>query len=119
MAEGLIEHARDIPDERFLAAVQRTIELRPGLWATRWDLANTLGGREWAVALYAIADASPNSDYTFNIPEGVDIYDVPGVPAKVALAKAKRLIKRGLLNGCACGCRGDFELTDAGRELLG
>lgn len=24
----------------------------------------------------------------------------------------------GLLSGCACGCRGDLELTDAGRSFL-
>jgi hypothetical protein len=31
-------------------------------------------------------------------------------PRKVVLAKARKLIKRGLLDGCACGCRGDFTL---------
>lgn len=33
-------------------------------------------------------------------------------------AKMRSLIKRGLVKGCACGCRGDFELTDAGREFI-
>ncbi|MEV4454465.1 hypothetical protein [Microbispora sp. NPDC049633] len=32
----------------------------------------------------------------------------PGVPRKVLLAKARRLIRRGVLDGCDCGCRGDF-----------
>lgn len=41
-----------------------------------------------------------------------------GVPAKLRLAKMRGLIKRGLVDGCACGCRGDFVLTDAGRALL-
>jgi hypothetical protein len=31
-------------------------------------------------------------------------------PEKVVLAKARRLISRGLLDGCTCGCRGDFEV---------
>jgi hypothetical protein len=31
-------------------------------------------------------------------------------PDKVVLAKAKRLVKRGLISGCTCGCRGDFEI---------
>ncbi len=31
-----------------------------------------------------------------------------GVPKKVILAKAKSLIRRGIIDGCACGCRGDF-----------
>lgn len=39
-------------------------------------------------------------------------------PEKVVLAKAKKLIKKGLLDGCPCGCRGDFELTSAGFILL-
>jgi hypothetical protein len=41
-----------------------------------------------------------------------------GVPEKLALAKMKQLIKRGLVSGCCCGCRGDFEITDKGREKL-
>lgn len=35
----------------------------------------------------------------------------PGTPYKVALAKMRALIKRGIVDGCACGCRGDFELA--------
>lgn len=31
-----------------------------------------------------------------------------GYPRKVVLAKARKLIKRGLMDGCACGCRGDW-----------
>lgn len=33
----------------------------------------------------------------------------PDWPRKVYLAKAEKLIKRGRLSGCTCGCRGDFE----------
>lgn len=29
-------------------------------------------------------------------------------PPKVVQAKCRSLIKRGLITGCACGCRGDF-----------
>lgn len=44
----------------------------------------------------------------------------PGRPPKIALSKMASLIKRGLVAGCACGCRGDFVLTDKGRaELTG
>ena len=32
------------------------------------------------------------------------------VPDKVLLAKMRRLIKKGKVKGCACGCRGDFEI---------
>ncbi len=34
----------------------------------------------------------------------------PGTPRKVVLAKMRSMIRRGLIDGCACGCRGDFRL---------
>ncbi len=39
-------------------------------------------------------------------------------PRKVVIAKLKRLKARGLADGCACGCRGDWQITDAGRRYL-
>lgn len=33
-------------------------------------------------------------------------------------SKARRTYRRGLTLGCICGCRGEFQLTDAGRALL-
>lgn len=36
---------------------------------------------------------------------------LPDVPAKVLLAKARSLIRRGLMTGCYCGCRGDWEVV--------
>lgn len=44
---------------------------------------------------------------------------LPMFPPPVVLAKASALIRRGLLRGCDCGCRGDFEITDAGFAFLG
>ena len=41
-----------------------------------------------------------------------------GVPEKVVLAKMDSLIRRGLVDGCACGCRGDFRLTEKGVAYL-
>lgn len=42
-----------------------------------------------------------------------DVRDrMPDVPPKVALAKLKSMVKRGVIKGCTCGCRGDFELRD-------
>jgi len=35
------------------------------------------------------------------------------VPPKVLLAKARSLIKRGKMDGCACGCRGDYREVGA------
>lgn len=33
-----------------------------------------------------------------------------GTPEKLQLAKMRSLIKRHLVHGCGCGCRGDFHL---------
>lgn len=41
-----------------------------------------------------------------------------GSQNKLALAKMRQLIKRGLVEGCGCGCRGDFVITDEGKEYL-
>lgn len=43
---------------------------------------------------------------------------MPSVPRKLALAKMRMLIRRGLVAGCGCGCRGDFVLTDKGTAKL-
>jgi hypothetical protein len=45
--------------------------------------------------------------------------NLPAVPPKVLRAKLAKLIKQGLLDGCVCGCRGDFELTPAGAARIG
>lgn len=42
----------------------------------------------------------------------------PGLPDKLVLAKMKKLVARGLVNGCGCGCRGDFYLSDKGAAAL-
>lgn len=42
----------------------------------------------------------------------------PGIPRKLVLAKMRQLIRRGLVGGCNCGCRGDFTLTYRGRAYL-
>ena len=35
---------------------------------------------------------------------------LPDLPWKLLIAKCRRLIKRGKMYGCWCGCRGDFYL---------
>jgi hypothetical protein len=39
-------------------------------------------------------------------------------PKKLQLAKMRSLIDRGLVSGCHCGCRGDFEITEKGELWL-
>ncbi len=42
-----------------------------------------------------------------------DVQDVlSDIPPKVVLAKLRSMVKRKVLNGCCCGCRGDFELPE-------
>jgi hypothetical protein len=42
----------------------------------------------------------------------------PGVPDKLVPAKMAMLGRRGLVDGCFCGCRGDYVITEKGREYL-
>jgi hypothetical protein len=96
---------KEIADETFLAAVDEAIRLRsedderPWSWATRWDVAAVLAGR----------------------PELVGTGEAcgPGLfPPDLLLAKAKRLIERGLLDGCACGCRGELARPGLAPEVI-
>lgn len=53
-----------------------------------------------------------------NNPRSV-IYAMPlDTPEKLVLAKMQKLIKRKLVDGCCCGCRGDFEITPKGLEFI-
>ena len=40
------------------------------------------------------------------------------VPDKLVVAKMNRLMQRGLVDGCSCGCRGDYVITDKGLSAL-
>lgn len=101
--EVIVEHARDILDADMLGIVwqlQRTPYwpydgMKDPHWVSQWDLAG---------ALRLAGYRAHHGPY--------------GMPSGLVRAKASRLIERGLLDGCTCGCRGDFELTTAGRGLL-
>ncbi|MGY7979275.1 hypothetical protein L1R13_16680 [Klebsiella pneumoniae] len=41
-----------------------------------------------------------------------------GATEKFQLAVMKNLISKGLVDGCCCGCRGDFVLTEKGVEMV-
>lgn len=41
-----------------------------------------------------------------------------GANPKMMRLKMGKLIKQGLVDGCACGCRGEFKLTEKGRLLV-
>jgi len=74
--------AKHISDEDFLVAIREDCRRR----SLEWGFESTMG-ITWLIA------------------------EILGVPTKVANAKAKSLIKRGIITGCTCGCRGDLEIV--------
>ena len=42
----------------------------------------------------------------------------PNTNEKIRIRKMAKLIKRGLVSGCPCGCRGDYEITVKGIDFL-
>ncbi len=91
---------KDIPDTpilQFLASFP--VAMTDGLYGGPWEA-------PWATL---------HSDFPNSVRNAMPC----GVPDKLALAKMRSLIRRGLVQGCYCGCRGDFELTKKGREWLG
>lgn len=93
--------AKDISDKTVLEYLAE----RQGKWTSLWD----------GSFLKYPEGKNPNTG------EVVDdvYYAMPkDTPSKVALAKMKALHRRGLVGGCPCGCRGDFEITDKGLKLI-
>jgi hypothetical protein len=41
------------------------------------------------------------------------------LPKKLLRAKMGQLLKRDLIDGCNCGCRGDYTMQDKGWQYLG
>lgn len=64
-----------------------------------------------AVMLTALADVRGRN----GVPRWSSLFDVrdhmSDVHPKIVLAKLRSMIKRKLIRGCACGCRGDFEVV--------
>lgn len=101
-----MKHIRDIDDLpvlQFLAALER------GEIAQCY---NTGGGLTvWHPNTATLFDGFSNSILNA-LPYGREY------PDKLRRAKVKSMLRKGLIDGCACGCRGDFELTDKGRQIL-
>jgi hypothetical protein len=69
--------------------------------------------------ILALLNERPGVWHTYK-PEGYEsimpsVYDPghPDAPRKVLIAKLRSMLKRGLLRGCACGCRGDWRVETA------
>ncbi len=86
---------KDIPDEVFLDAVRIASSLTGGGWAMYWDVGCVLAGHDYHLTIRGSHAAYPNGEC---------------FPAGLVLAKARKLIDRGIMDGCPCGCRGDFEI---------
>lgn len=51
-------------------------------------------------------------------PNSIGVSIPGGAAEKLQLAVMKNLIRKGLVEGCCCGCRGDFTLTEKGWEIV-
>lgn len=81
--------ASDIPDEAFYDAMLEVFENGGAIGPGAWASRWDIGER------------------------------LPGFPPAVVLAKARILIdRRKTVDGCPCGCRGDFEFTPKGLDLM-
>lgn len=85
---------KDIPDDEFLDAVRVAAALRGRTSAMIWDVRHVLSGFPELVS----------DQY---MPAGDD-----HLPYKLVLAKARKLIFKQKMDGCYCGCRGDFEVNE-------
>jgi len=70
--------------------ILRLLAERPGQW-------HTYGASDVALAMPTVVQAFPL-----------------GCPDKLVPAEMGSLIRRKWVDGCACGCRGDFVITPAG-----
>lgn len=76
--------------------------------------ASDISDVDFLQAVFAAGEGHPaHWAYTWDLAESFPMF-----PYKVVHAKARKLLKRRLLTGCGCGCRGDWELTESGIELL-
>lgn len=70
----------------------------------------------------AISAAKKDENYGSDVSPWVLIWELervmPHVPEKVIRAKMKSLLRRGLIEGCSCGCRGDYYILPKGYAYL-
>lgn len=95
--------AKDIPDIEMLRAVERC---------------GRAGGVSDEPLLQQLPDGTVTDKSHYGHSSWAMVWDIelqfPAVPEKVVGAKLKTLMRRGLIDGCDCGCRGDWHLTEAG-----
>lgn len=102
--------AADITDEAFVDAIHTVETLRPRAMVSRWDVGYVLGGQRGYVEAVGAVEAADDRGTPTGPPAVYPPMPEPVIPEKIVLAKARKLIRRGVIDGCACGCRGDFEI---------
>jgi hypothetical protein len=85
------KQCKDIPDHPILELLAES----PNEWHNWFD------ENQWDGNIYTVRRAIPQD-----------------IPDKLLLAKMSTLIRRGLVDGCPCGCRGDFVITSKGQQFL-
>lgn len=109
MSSMLPRKASDIPDVEMIEIVRRCADAECSYpMESGWH-----GGRPG----YAYDSSRPARGHWANWMD-ISNYLYPEVPHKIVQAKLSRLIQRGLIDGCPCGCRGDYEMTEKGRDWL-
>lgn len=79
-----LPQAKDVPEQVILDVLRSA----PGAWWTSWP------GHGWK---YSLPNAAP---------------ELGAVPWKVLNAKLDGMQRRGLIDGCSCGCRGDWHIPE-------
>ncbi len=93
---GRRPQAKDIPDPAVLDAIGRAL--------TAKNAAEIAEPPRWVTAL-RLQPGTSTSVTRWEI--GALL---PDWPEKVLLAKLRSMLRRGLIDGCACGCSGFFEI---------
>lgn len=73
--------------------VLKKLALNPGSWHSRWTIDDL---------------------QILNVEKEIEDFGDPWG----SRAEMQNLIDVGLINGCTCGCRGDFQITPKGEEYL-
>ena len=98
-----MRRTRHIGDADFLTAMALAQRLRPDQHGvSRWDIGSVLGGMAEQVEAHA---RDPLARYT---------RDIPGIDEWAVLNRARKLMRKHVIDGCDCGCPGYFTL--AGEE---
>ncbi len=95
MTAGKIQ-VKDIPDQAMIDLVDRL-----------WNAPRAYMEGDNLVVFY------PNGASTFDI---LKMWD--SIPPKVIMAKLKKLVAANKLDGCTCGCRGEFTVVRADEKYL-